>query len=56
MQQVNRILQIFLFHLGRRVVNRLPMPVVLVLTVVVIAVLLVLPYLPAWTGSLGLFH
>ena len=53
MQQLNRILQIFLFHLGRRVVNRLPMPVVIVLTVVVIVVMLALPYLPRWTASLG---
>ena len=54
MQQLNRILQIFLFHLGRRVVNRLPMPVVLVLTVVVIVVMLALPYLSDWTATFGL--
>ena len=54
MLQLNRILQIFLFHLGRRIVNRLPMSVVIVLTVVVIVVMLALPYLPQWTASLGL--
>lgn len=53
MQQVNRILQIFLFHLARRVVNRLPASVILVLTGVVVVVLLALPHLPDWVKALG---
>lgn len=44
MPHLNRILRIFLFHLGRRVVNRLPMPVVIVLTVVIIIAILAIPY------------
>lgn len=52
MQQVNRILQIFLFHLARRVVNRLPASVILVLTGVVVVVLLALPHLPEWVKAL----
>lgn len=55
MPQINRILQIFLFHLSRRIVNRLPMPVVVVLTVLIIALLLFLPQLRSWVSSLGLF-
>ncbi|WP_366556460.1 hypothetical protein [Aquibaculum sediminis] len=53
MQQLNRILQIFLFHLTRRIVNRLPMALVIVLTVLVIAVMLALPHLSDWGISLG---
>lgn len=53
MQQLNRILQIFLFHLTRRIANRLPMALVIVLTVVVIALMLALPHLSDWGISLG---
>ena len=50
MPQLIRILQIFLFHLARRIVNRLPMPVVIALTIVVIAALLFMPQIQAALG------
>ena len=50
MAQLERIPQIFLFHLARRIVNRLPMPVVIVLAVAVIVALLFMPQIQAVLG------
>jgi len=53
MGDLTRILQIFLFHLTRRIVNRMPFWVVIVLAVLIIALLLSMPFLTKFLGAEG---
>lgn len=53
MGDLTRILQIFLFHLTRRIVNRMPFWLVVVLAVLIIALLLSMPYLTRLLGAEG---